>query len=115
MDWDHANKWLENANKDKQIIEIEPNWSWDCGLKLDYDGGLLRISSRFYQENNNIFNGSVSFYIHDDEVFIKEFSCRHIDILKKDVEEYCNKISKQIYKLCLNNIGVFIVLPEDKS
>lgn len=23
-------------------------WSWDCGLKLDYDGPILRVSSRFY-------------------------------------------------------------------
>jgi len=38
--WDAAYKWQENANGEDNLIK----WSWDCGLKLDYDGIYLRCS-----------------------------------------------------------------------
>lgn len=108
MNWDKAYAWADEANKDKDIEEIQPRWSWDCGLKLDYDGGLLRISSRFYQSREDIFDGSVSFYIGDNEIFNREFSSRHIDILKKDVEEYVNKVRKNVETTISNNLSVFV-------
>jgi hypothetical protein len=114
MDWNEAKECAENANSEKQIQEIEPRWSWDCGLKLDYDGGLLRVSSRFYQADNNIYNGSVSFLIGDETLFDREFSCRHIDVLKADVETYVAKITANIKLLCENNMAVFFANPEDK-
>lgn len=95
MNWDKAIKWAEDANKDKIEIE-EPMWSWDCGLKLDYDGPLVRVSSRFYQVQENIFDGSVSFYIGDDEIYNREFNSKHIDILKEKVEQYVKDVTESI-------------------
>lgn len=108
MNRENAKIWSDNANKDKQTECSEPNWSWDCGLKLDFDGGLLRVISRFYQSSNDIFDGSVSFYIGDTEIFRREFSSRRIDILKKDVEEYVTDVTANVENLCNNNVGVFV-------
>lgn len=109
MNWDQAREWEEKANAEKQISEIEPHWSFDCGLKLDYDGGLLRVSSRFYQTGNDIYDGSVSFIIGDTEVFNREFSSRHIDVLKTEVEKYVKIVAERIQLLCQENIVTFVV------
>ena len=86
MNWDNAYKWADKANDEKQLEQVEPRWSWDCGLKLDYDGGLLRVSSRFYQERENIFSGSVSFLINDNlgkaEPFVLKGSTKSFHIGK---------------------------------
>ena len=108
MNWDDAYKWSDKANDEKQIEQIEPRWSWDCGLKLDFDGGLLRVSSRFYQEQEDVFSGSVSFMINDDTIFEREFSCRHIDNLKKDVEMYVNSVTNSVNKFLSENSNAFI-------
>lgn len=108
MDWDKAPKWAEAANDGKDKDFAEPNWSWDCGLKLDFDGGLLRVSSRFYQVNDDIYDGSVSFLIGDDTIFKREFSSRHIDVLRNDVERYCRAVRLQIFDLCRGSLGSFI-------
>ena len=108
MNWDNAQQWADKANEEKQIQEIEPRWSWDCGLKLDYDGGLIRVSSRFYQVNENIFDGSVSFLIGDATLFNREFSSRHIDNLKKDVEEYVRFVTGNVQQLVTTNLLTFV-------
>ena len=108
MDWDNARIWVDTANEDKQPEWSEPNWSWDCGLKLDFDGGLLRVSSRFYQGREDIFDGSVSFYIGDAELFNREFSSKHIDVLKKEVEEYVKAVTENIQQLCSTNLDAFV-------
>ena len=108
MDWDNARIWADTANEDKQPEWSEPNWSWDCGLKLDFDGGILRVSSRFYQGIEDIFDGSVSFYIGDAELFNREFSSKHIDVLKKDVEEYVKAVTDNIQQLCSTNLDAFV-------
>ena len=107
-DWNEAKNWIEKANEGKQPEWFEANWSWDCGFKLDFDGGLLRTCSRFYQERENCFSGSVTFLIGDDEVFSREFSCRCLDVLKDDVEKYVDEVRTQITSLCLSNLQNFI-------
>jgi len=106
MDWKQAEKWKEEANSTERNYDME--WSWDCGFKLDYDGPLIHVSSRFYKNNGDIFDGSVSFYIGDECVFTREFSCRHINILREDVLEYVASVRNNIHNLVINNISVFI-------
>lgn len=108
MNWDNAKPWADKANEEKQEEFIEPRWDWDCGLKLDFDGGLLRVSSRFCQEHENIFSGTVTFLIGDDELFNREFKCRHIDVLKIDVEKYVESVRNNIWTLCRQNMATFI-------
>jgi len=106
MNWEEAIKWAEEANN-KSDSNIK--WSWDCGFKLDFDGDLLRVSSRFYSHGDNIFDGSVTFYIGDEGIFQKEFSSRHIENLKTDVEEYVEAIHSNLVKLLKKNMAVFIM------
>lgn len=108
MNWDNAKTWADAANENKQPDWAEPNWSWDCGLKLDFDGGILRVSSRFYQVREDVFDGSVSFYIGDAELFNREFSSKHIDYLKKEVEEYVKAVTENIKQLCITNLDAFV-------
>jgi len=108
MNCDKAQEWVDKANSEKQIQEIEPRWSCDCGLELDYDGGLLRVSSSFYQVSENKFDGSVSFCIGDVTIFRREFSSRHIDNLKKDVEAYVQFVSDNVQHLLTTNLLTFV-------
>lgn len=109
MNYEKAHDWADKANADKEIDYIEPRWSWDCCLKLDFDGGLLRVSSRFYQVKTDIFDGSVSFYIGDEEICDREFSGRHIDVLKKDVEEYVESVTEKVRQLLSANLSTFVM------
>jgi hypothetical protein len=45
-DWDDAYELIEKMNANR--VNDGPKWSFDCGFKLDFDGGLVSISSRFY-------------------------------------------------------------------
>lgn len=56
-----SRKWAEQQNEKKSNVE----WSWDCGFKLDYDGDLINVSSRFYPPHKNsadnpIWDGSIT-------------------------------------------------------
>lgn len=46
--WEQFYKWVDEANKDKDEYG-EPYWGTDCHFKLDYDGPLVTVSSRFLQ------------------------------------------------------------------
>lgn len=108
MNWNSAHEWADKANEEKEPKWSEPRWSFDCGLKLDFDGGLLRVSSRFYQVKENIYDGSITFCVGDDEIFTREFSSRHIDNLRNDVEKYYRIARLQICDLLRSNRAVFI-------
>lgn len=103
MTFDEENKWLELANKYKDKY-IQPVWSWDCNHKLDFDGPLLRVSSRFYQERDKIYSGSVDFVMGEKPIFSREFSSRHIENLQNVVEEYCAMVQIQLTDLLVNII-----------
>lgn len=90
LDWDFAMFWEAKANEKKEIHN-EPKWKWDCGFKLDFDGSLLSISSRFYPPHKNIGNfweGTVQVYFLDDEILRKEFKTDTLDELKVEVEKF---------------------------
>lgn len=95
LTWDNARAWEVLANEKKEIHE-EPVWSWDCGFKLDFDGSLLRVSSRFYpphKNNGNWWEGNVTILFLDDEILKKEFKCDSLDELKKEVEDFVKHYS----------------------
>ena len=43
--WAEAHRWVDEVNKNK--YDDGPLWGWDCGFKLDYDGEIIKVSSRF--------------------------------------------------------------------
>jgi hypothetical protein len=56
LNWDNAKAWEEKANEKKEIFD-EPKWSWDCNFKLDFDGSLLRVSSRIHHTKTLVIGG----------------------------------------------------------
>lgn len=95
--WDAAYKWQEISNSQNNICL----WSWDCGLKLDYDGDLCRISSRFYPPHKNSesygkYSGNITVYVGDDEIHKHKVEAFTLDELKKNVEAYVSNIIEKI-------------------
>lgn len=87
LNWDNAHLWQAKANSNK--TDNEPKWSWDCGFKLDFDGDLLSIESRFYPPHKNsddIWEGNLRIVLFDSEIMQKEFKNKTLDGLKKEVE-----------------------------
>lgn len=93
--WDDVKKWEDEANKNIEGDFEGPLWKFDCGFKLDYDGPLLRISSRFYPPKTHYgetWDGTVDLYIIDELIFSKEFDCETLEDLKQQVEKYIKDI-----------------------
>jgi len=97
--WETALEWQNKANDNNNIIK----WSWNCGLKLDYDGDVFRISSRFYPPHKTSseygkYNGTISVVFGDDE-YLHEHEIEAISLgdLKILTEEYVSDILKQMY------------------
>ncbi len=97
--WDDARAWETAQNKDKND-GYEPIWSFDCGFKLDFDGPLLSVSSRFYPPKTHYgpkWDGTVSVLFLGKTIKKQEFECPTIDELKEQVEKYvaglCSGIS----------------------
>ena len=84
-----ADEWAENANGEQEYGV--PIWSWDCNFKLDFDGSLLRLSSRFYPPHKNDhdgWEGTASVMIGDQTISEKAFKTETLDELKVQVEGY---------------------------
>lgn len=98
LNWKEAEAWEEKANAKKQIFN-EPKWKWDCNFKLDFDGALLRISSRFYPPHKNAgdwWEGTVSVLFLDEKLIEKEFKCDTLDQLKTEVEKFVKHYANAI-------------------
>jgi hypothetical protein len=90
LTWDFAKVWQLKANEKKEVHN-EPKWSWDCGFKLDFDGSILSISSRFYPPHKNagdLWEGTLKVYFFDEEILEKEFKSDTLDELKVEVEKF---------------------------
>ena len=106
LNWDNAKDWQKKANNQKQIYD-EPKWSFDCGFKLDFDGSLLRVSSRFYppyRNNGDWWEGCVKINLLDKEILKKEFKCSTLNQLKEEVELFTNQYTEQV-KIALVQIS----------
>ena len=96
--FEEADEWKNEANKEKEE-NYEPLWSFDCGFKLDFDGPVMRVSSRFYPPKTHYgpkWDGSVIVFIFAKEILKKEFECDTLDQLKTEVEQYVNELASRI-------------------
>jgi hypothetical protein len=100
-----AYEWADKANENSNN---QCQWSWDCGFKLDYDGELCNISSRFYPPHKysaeyGKYHGWISVYVSEKQVFRKEIEAETLDKLKilveKEVLELENKIKSAVESL----------------
>lgn len=97
-DWNEANKIQEKLNLNKKG-HGEPKWKFDCGFKLDYDGPLMRISSRFYPPKTHYgatWDGTVSVCILNKEIEEKKFDCSTLEELEKQVNEYVDGLKNKL-------------------
>lgn len=95
MTWEYAEDWQKKANNKKEYF-TEPKWSFDCGFKLDFDGGILTVESRFYPPHKNIsglWEGNLNISILGKNLVSKEFKNDDLDKLKEDVESYIKHYS----------------------
>ncbi len=96
-DWDEA-KLIEeqlNENKDTDV----PQWKFDCGYKLDYDGGIISISSRFYPPKTHYgatWDGTVHVNFLGKEIEEKKFDSPTLKELQKEVEAYVQTVIDRI-------------------
>lgn len=98
--WDDANVWTENANAHRESYEV-PTWRFDCGFKLDFDGPIVRASSRFYPPKDGYgpkWDGTVSIIVVDNEVSEKAFECDTLDELRAEVEAYVDEQTRLIHE-----------------
>ena len=94
LDWYEASKWAREANRGKCEHE-EPVWSWDCNFKLDFDGPLVDVSSRFYPPTSEEpgWGGKVTINVRGDCVIERRFEAETLDLLKQEVEDYVSACS----------------------
>jgi hypothetical protein len=90
--WNLANKWCEERNDN---LEEAVKWSFDCGFKLDFDGALLFVSSRFYpphksHEDYGKWHGYITFILLGEEIHKKEVESNTLDEIGNSTEKYVN-------------------------
>ena len=98
LNWDNAKLWQEKANEKKEVFN-EPKWAWDCSFKLDFDGSLLSISSRFYPPHKNKgdwWEGNVKVLFLGEELLKKDFKCETLEELQKEVEKFTKQYASAI-------------------
>jgi hypothetical protein len=99
-DYDWAHQWAENANSGWHEYE-GPFWKWDCGFKLDYDGPVVRFSSRFYPpktHSGDRWDGDVTVCIFDREIMQKRFDCATLEELRTEVEAFTAAFAADLAK-----------------
>lgn len=97
LNLESAEKWAEQSNSKKQ--GKEPAWSWDCGFKLDFDGELLSVESRFYPPHKNtgdFWEGMLHVKFLETVILEKEFRANSLDQLKEFVEEFTQNYIESI-------------------
>jgi hypothetical protein len=96
--WEEAYAIEAKMNEGKQE-NCEPLWDFDCGFKLDFDGPLVKVSSRFYPPksfDSKIWDGSVQIYMGNTDLGLREFNCETLEQLRSEVETYMNEIREKI-------------------
>lgn len=91
--WEEANTILAKINKDSSTIQ----WKFDCGFKLDYDGSLVGVQSRFYPPKSHYgpnWDGEVHVLILGKEVKTYEVTANCLEDLVKQVEAIITNLSK---------------------
>lgn len=102
-----AEAWAAEANSGHEEWQA-PMWSWDCGFKLDYDGPLLRLSSRFYPPKTHYgdkWDGSVTVLVLGTEVMKKEFECETLEELRMQVSAFQKELVTKLMETFSPNLA----------
>lgn len=101
--WEQAFEIQKRLNGGEDIKDgkkdSKPYWRFDCGFKLDYDGPLITVSSRFYPPKNHYgpkWDGGVTIFLLKEEISQKEFEAPDIFELERQVREYVDGVVKKL-------------------
>ena len=92
-DWNEAKIWINEYEK-----YYQDEWSFDCGFKLDFDGGIVSILSRFYPPKSfygKTWDGNSTVFVKGKEVVCKKFDCETFQELVKHVELFYTEIENK--------------------
>ena len=89
-------RWIDKANgfpfKEIEEHQLEqPVWDSDCNFKLDFDGPIIHVSSRFYPPAKHYgpgWDGTVSIFLLGEEIKSQKFQCDDFDQLTTEVRTY---------------------------
>lgn len=97
-DWDEARAIEDAANNGKNDFH-EPRWKFDCGFKLDFDGPLVDISSRFYPPKTDYgpkWDGTVTIYLLGEEIAEIKFESEKLEELRAAVESNVKELAEAL-------------------
>ncbi len=98
LSWEESTLWEAKVNAGKADNELK--WKWDCNFKLDFDGGLVSVESRFYPPSyhkEGLWTGTLRVKVLRDYVLQKEFEGKTLEHLHEQVESFI-KHYKEVVK-----------------
>lgn len=98
LNYDAADKWANEVNAEKHEWS-QPRWEWDCGFKLDFDGPVLRFSSRFYPPKTHYgdkWDGTITVIVLERVILEKKFECETLDELRSQVETFTKEYASEL-------------------
>jgi len=96
--FEEADKWADSANKDKDEFH-EPKWSFDCGFKLDFDGPIIDISSRFYPPKKHYgdgWDGTIIVIVMGKELTEEKIQANSLEELKNKAEKFIKELAARL-------------------
>ena len=95
--YEAAQQWQKEANESNYLI----NWSWDCGFKLDYDGSVCQINSRFYPPHKSTveygkYHGDITVILNNKEKHRHTLEAKSLDELRFLAEKHVDMFVKKI-------------------
>lgn len=94
---------------DRAESSITPVFTSDCGYKLDFDGPLMTVSSRFWppkQAYGEMWDGGIQVLFMDNKLLEKEFSDKTFEGLTSKIIKYTQNLDKTIKKILDDNIDL---------
>lgn len=98
--WEEAKVWEKKLNEG--LSQYGPFWQFDCGYKLDFDGALLDIDSRFYPPTTGYgpkWDGVFHIRILGENLYEKSFEADTLKQLQEQVEAYYGKVLNKLKEL----------------
>ena len=96
--YEEHNEWIDKANLEKEEY-YEPMWRGDCNCKTDFDGPLIRVSSRFYPPMGHYgpgWDGTIHIMFPEEEIIEKKMEADSFEDLVKQTEEFVNGIKEKL-------------------
>jgi len=107
--WDEAHIWEKNSNADACFGA--PEWKFDCGFKLDFDGELMSVRSRFYPPKSHYgpkWDGELLISMLGKPVVSKKFEEDSLYMLRLNVERFLNDFVSAIFTLIKREGPIFL-------